>query len=1111
MRLAKLELIAYGPFRNVALDFSAPGIHVVLGRNEAGKSTTLRAITGLLYGIDSKTPDAHVHKFGDLRIGGVLESAAGERIRVVRRKGNTNTLLDDREQVLDESIMKKLLGGVSRETFTLAFGLDHETLEAGAKALLEGKGDLGESLFDASVGGGGEVQRLLADLTTEADKIYKPRASSLPLNDALKSFADAQKTVREKQSLPEAFLEQERGLREAIDERAARQATKKELETRRARLVRARRRAPLERRRDRALAERAELGAVTAQVPRVLALKDRYVVYERTLEQRRELLAESERLTGRVAEAARRAGVDPGGGTDGLRLDTRREARVHTLLSERTALSGRIEAAAVEIVRLERELTRLSEIAGVLPRAAATGSAAPSKATLDKTGKGKPKKKIESEALFGSREPLADRGNDGDAPTDRRPATSGQVLSIALDRARALGDIEVRIASERARIERRSKELEMRAAALGLFEGTLDAFVGLRLPAIVSVERLEARAEEIGRTIARLDERVADLEREAASIEKQTAGYSGDFAPPDAAALRAARGARDDAWKALCAAVDASSRRLAEVEMERLLREADVVADRMIREADRVTTLARLRSEAETNARQLEKVLEEKARAVRDREALGSELAALFADAKIEPRGFAEMRQWLERHAQIAEACAALRDARSSLLEEEAKAAAAKGDVARALSALGDEVADDVRLADLVAVAAERLAEIESLRRDAEDAARGLVEVRTKLDERIAIRTRDQSARGDVNAKLTELLAPLGIPADALAEEVNRSIEALRDLFAVVDKRAEVEARARVADADVRAFEADLSRALTELAPDLASMELRDAAPALFARGARARENAQELVNVEKQLENEGEIALDEAERALLSDPDAAARSEEELGDEIDEVEREISRLTERIGGLRNGLEKMRAESHAAEAASAAQLHLTRIRENTERWCRVKLAAVLLAREIERYREENQGPLLGSSSSLFSRLTLGAFAGIKAGFDDKDRPCLRCVRAGSGGEVDVEGLSDGTRDQLYLSLRLASLLRRTDMAEPMPLVLDDVLIQLDDQRASAALAVLAEVARKMQVLFFTHHARLVDLARASVATDELVIHELASALSPAESVASAPA
>ena len=65
MRLLKLDLLAFGHFRGITFDFSKSGaLHVVMGRNEAGKSTTLRAITGLLYGIPLKTLDAHVHKLG---------------------------------------------------------------------------------------------------------------------------------------------------------------------------------------------------------------------------------------------------------------------------------------------------------------------------------------------------------------------------------------------------------------------------------------------------------------------------------------------------------------------------------------------------------------------------------------------------------------------------------------------------------------------------------------------------------------------------------------------------------------------------------------------------------------------------------------------------------------------------------------------------------------------------------------------------------------------------------------------------------------------------------------------------------------------------------------
>jgi uncharacterized protein YhaN len=1063
MRLSRLELLAFGPFRGLTLDFSAPGLHVVLGRNEAGKSTTLRAITGLLYGIDAKTPDAHVHKFADLRIGGVLEDGNGERIRVVRRKGNTNTLLNDRDQAVDESVMKKLLAGVSKETFVHAFGLTHEALAAGAQALLEGKGDLGESLFDASVGGGGEVQRLLAELKAEAERLYKPRGSALPLNDALKSFAEAQKAVREKESRPEAFLEQERGLDEVTKEREARIKTKAELGTRRARLERAQRRLPLERRHQRAIEKRTELGLSVEHVGRIEGLAERFAGYKHAVDQRRTLLVEAERLADRVTEAARRAGIDAHSDAESLRLDARKETRINGLLRDRTKLVGAIEAARTEIAKQERELARLNEAAGALPET-----------------------------------------RDGARPKQAEPGDwDGVQLASALERARNLGDIEARVATKRAQVERKGKELESKALADGLFRGTLEAFVALRVPSVASVERLEARVDASAQAIARFAERLADLEKEAASIEKQIACHAGDFAPPDAAVLHAARTARDEAWRGLREATE-EARRSAEVEVERLLREADSVADRMIREADRVTALARLRSEAETNARQMEKVKADRAQAIADRAALDAELGALFAEIGIQPphaAAFAEMGAWLDRHAQISDAFDTLRDVASDVLDDEQKIEGARHDLHRALAAVeGDGGGGSIpRLGELIAIGTRRLATIETARRAAAEAARAVVKVRVDLDERLAAQRRDEAALADVSTKLVELIAPLGVPVDASADEVNRSIEALRELFALADKRADVEARARGLDTEIRAFEADLERAIGELAPDLSSVELRDAAPMLFSRAAEARDNAQELQRLARELETEREVVLDEAERALVSnDPDATERALEELREQIEEADADLSRLTERIGGIRTGLEQMRGESNAAEAAGAAQIHLARVREHAERWCRVRLAAHLLSREIERYREENQGPLLSSSSAFFTRLTLGSFSGIKAGFDDKDRPCLRCVRADGMSEVDVSGLSDGTRDQLYLSLRLASLIRRAEVAETMPLVLDDVLIQLDDQRASAALTVLAEVARKMQVLFFTHHARLVDLARASVSTSELVVHELVS-------------
>ncbi len=196
------------------------------------------------------------------------------------------------------------------------------------------------------------------------------------------------------------------------------------------------------------------------------------------------------------------------------------------------------------------------------------------------------------------------------------------------------------------------------------------------------------------------------------------------------------------------------------------------------------------------------------------------------------------------------------------------------------------------------------------------------------------------------------------------------------------------------------------------------------------------------------------------------------------------------------IGARQRGLEQLGGAS-AADAASDAEQQLARIEELAERYARARLATKVLKRELERYREQNQGPIISRASELFPGLTAGHYRGLRVGFGKDDEAVLECVRADDT-PVAVEALSDGTRDQLYLALRVASLERFAAHNEPLPVVLDDVLIHFDAERARAALGVLAELSRTTQVLLFTHHQHLVDLAREAVGAG-LFCHELDSA------------
>jgi uncharacterized protein YhaN len=87
-------------------------------------------------------------------------------------------------------------------------------------------------------------------------------------------------------------------------------------------------------------------------------------------------------------------------------------------------------------------------------------------------------------------------------------------------------------------------------------------------------------------------------------------------------------------------------------------------------------------------------------------------------------------------------------------------------------------------------------------------------------------------------------------------------------------------------------------------------------------------------------------------------------------------------------------------------------------------------------------------------------------------------------------------MSDGTADQLYLALRLAGIEHYLDGNEPMPFIVDDILIKFDNSRAAAALQALAEISAKTQVIFFTHHRHLVELAETHVDGAVLFEHGL---------------
>ncbi|MEZ6197332.1 MAG: hypothetical protein R3F20_16645 [Planctomycetota bacterium] len=228
-------------------------------------------------------------------------------------------------------------------------------------------------------------------------------------------------------------------------------------------------------------------------------------------------------------------------------------------------------------------------------------------------------------------------------------------------------------------------------------------------------------------------------------------------------------------------------------------------------------------------------------------------------------------------------------------------------------------------------------------------------------------------------------------------------------------------------------------------------------------------------------------------------DPDGLTGEHEAVRAAVESAQSEQRRLLDERGRLRNRQESMDGGDAAARAESERAALAARIVEEARRFRVLATSAQILRREIEAYRERNQGPVLARTGELLAIMTGSAFAGVEAELNERNETVLLARRA-DGSTAHTPELSDGTRDQLFLALRLATIEHLVASGErgALPLVLDDVLVHFDDERSRAALTALADLGRHVQVLLFTHHRRIAEMAE-ELGSTRAVVHDLGAA------------
>jgi len=236
-----------------------------------------------------------------------------------------------------------------------------------------------------------------------------------------------------------------------------------------------------------------------------------------------------------------------------------------------------------------------------------------------------------------------------------------------------------------------------------------------------------------------------------------------------------------------------------------------------------------------------------------------------------------------------------------------------------------------------------------------------------------------------------------------------------------------------------------------------------------------------ELTTLREQLESEidaiiGDVSLEEIEVEMQGgDKEAIAARYEAVSSQLAEAELRQKELYQTRGRLAEQTKSLEADRRLREAQFELACVEQRIKQSARQWRTLAATGAVLESVRHIYETERQPATLSDASKYLQRMTEGRYVRVWTPLDED----TLLVDDAHGNSLGIEVLSAGTREQVFLALRLALVAMYARRGAKLPLVLDDVLVNCDAVRAKLAAKVLCEFAADgHQLLIFTCHEHI---------------------------------
>jgi len=1149
MRIERLDLTAFGTFTDTVLDLDGPGLQVIFGPNEAGKTTAREAIANLLFGIEVRTPYDFVHPKPSMRLGARILDDAGNPLEVIRYKRRNDDLVDaTTNEPVPPGRWAEILGGRGEEDYRSLYTLGRDELVNRTKDLLRSGGVVEVAVFAAGLGRA-SLGEVLDGLASESASLYRPRGRLQKVNERLLAASAAREEVRRHSVLPTSYERVRKEHKRAVDDLASLVDLRTELRAERDRLVTLRTVLPVlvaratvvaergilnaggpvepgswgERVQD-AMSRRADLEAECAAVEQRVVIQDEKLadiaVDQPLLDRAERIRAIAERIGAYETDSSDRAGLD-----EGCRSA---EHAAHSLLA--VLSDGQPATSSFDEVG--------TVVAGRAAFAPARDRWNSSRAAAEQAAR-----EVETAS--------ADLEEVTDLLAEYGPHVDPEPLRAALSATRNRGDLDERVAMARSNLESDRATLAQTAGRLRLEPNRVADALGQPSPSEEEVARISQSLSEIEATAAAQLARAGELKTSRRELAATLASFDVAGTTPSEEEITDRRNVRDETWRSVRAAwlehahvagegtEWGSDADLAGTYEERT-RQADEAADRMWREAERAQERRTLVSGIDAATDQEKSARAEAQRLRAEAGSAYESWRSRWADSATSevPDG---LRAWLGLISELRTL-----DVRCGAQEQEAQQLNAtrrahRDALGQLLGDLGATVATG-ELLDVVVLQSQseldRLDERAAARAEALERQRRLAVALPKFADALESARRDEQAAADA---LRELLGSFGTALSS-PEAALSTIARLEELAGHLSEMAEKSRRIAGIDRRCEAFLTELE-ALRQIASDISPEPPGDCARALATRattaeGAERARRALLDVREDAVAELEGAqtalVAVDAELNRLATDAGisdlaelgpAAERSvgvagadtrlhalddqlaQQAPGRTVDELvavlaerdipalDAEVTQSSEAIAtldesivsasdaerDLRQQLAVMDGSAAAADALERADLALSEAVEAGGACARLLLARYLADEAVRRFAASNQDPIISAGSHYLQEVTGGRYVTI--GTEEEAGGVQLTIRADDGVEKQLGELSTGVGDQLWWALRLGAIEEAVTHHGAMPVVVDDILVNFDDDRTLAALRALADLGHSTQVLLFTHHTRVLELAR----------------------------